>query len=79
MEYIHYRIKVPSSEGTVNLVPAKLSYSETHLKIAQKEAYEGEYTIVDDGQPKAEVQPSPEDRIAELEEALELLLSGVTE
>ncbi len=40
---------------------------------------EGEFIY--DPQPKAEVsdKPTPEERIAELEEALALLLSGVTE
>ena len=51
---------------------------EANLTIAQEEAYNGEYTIEDDGAPESADQ-TPEERIAELEDALELLLSGVTE
>ena len=46
---------------------------------AKLEAYNGEYTVADDGRPEPEAQPTPEQRIAELEQALEMLLSGVTE
>ena len=57
------------------------TYSEANeeiaKEIAKKEAYNGEYTTEDDGQP--EPKQTPEERIAELEEALALLLSGVTE
>lgn len=56
-----------------------MPWNETNEEIARMEAYNGEYTIEDDGQPEPEVQQSPEERIAELEEALALLLSGVTE
>lgn len=56
-----------------------LTWSEANEEIAKKEAYNGEYTIVNDGQPEPEEQHTQEERIAELEAALELLLSGVTE
>lgn len=56
-----------------------IPYSEENLLIAKREALSGEYTIKDDGQPEPEVQPTDAERIAELEEALALLLSGVTE
>ena len=56
-----------------------MSWSEANLEIAKKEAYNGEYTIEDDGTPESVVEPTTEQRITELEEALELLLSGVTE
>ena len=59
--------------------PVTLGWSEINEEIAKKEAYNGEYTIEDDGQPEPEVQQTPEERIAELEEALAMLLSGVTE
>ena len=54
-------------------------YSDSAFEAAQREAYEGKYEIYDDGQPEPEVELTPEERIAELEEALALLLSGVTE
>lgn len=53
--------------------------TETDIAQAEAVAYNGEYTIEDDGQPEPVVKPTQEERIAELEEALELLLSGVTE
>lgn len=56
-----------------------MSWSEANEEIARREAYNGEYTIEDDGQPEPEAKQTPEERIAELEEALALLLSGVTE
>jgi hypothetical protein len=49
------------------------------LEIVKLESYNGEYTVVDDGQPDVEEQATDAERIAELEEALALLLSGVTE
>ena len=54
-------------------------YSEANEEIAKREAYNGEYTIEDDGQPEPEQPMSDAERIAQLEEALELLLNGVTE
>ena len=56
-----------------------MTWSEANEEIAKREAYNGEYTIEDDGQPEPEAKQTPEERIAELEEALALLLSGVTE
>ena len=44
---------------------------------AAEVAYGGEYTIEDDGQPDPE--PSEGERIAQLEEALDMILNGVTE
>lgn len=56
-----------------------LTWSEANEEIAKKEAWGGVYTVEDDGKPEPEAQPTQEERIAELEQALELLLSGVTE
>ena len=55
-----------------------MTYNEANLPIVQKEAYNGEYTIEDDGQPEPESQQTPEQRIAELESMLNALL-GVSE
>ena len=52
---------------------------DTMLAVAKAEAYNGEVTVEDDGQSDFEAVPTSEQRIAELEEAFELLLSGVTE
>lgn len=62
-----------------HFIPKDFPYSEEGLEAAKREAYNGDYEIYDDGQPEPEEQPTPEQRIAELEEALALLLSGVTE
>jgi hypothetical protein len=56
---------------------AKTEYSEEKLEYVKSIALNGEYAIEDDGQPAA--QPTDAERIAELEEALAMLLSGVTE
>ena len=54
-----------------------MDWNEANEEIAKREAYNGDYTIEDDGQPEA--QPTDAERIAELEEALAMLLSGVVE
>ena len=59
--------------------PVEMGWNEINEETAKREAYNGEYTIEDDGQPEPEPKQTPEERIAELEEALALLLSGVTE
>ena len=79
MKYIHYDMQISSDGDEVKLSAVRLSYSEANLEIAKKESYNGEYTVEDDGQPEPVVEPTAEQRITELEEALELLLSGVAE
>ena len=64
------------TEQTDCLVGVERPYTEENVTTAQKEAYLGQYTVEDDG---VEAQPTDAERIAELEEALALLLSGVTE
>lgn len=66
-------------ERVENLTAKAMSYSEENLTIAEKEAYNSQYTVEDDGQPEPEVQHTEAERISELEEALAMLLSGVTE
>lgn len=61
------------------LIGVEVGWNEANEEIAKKEAYNGEYTIEDDGQPEQEAQPTDTERIAELEEAMDMLLSGVTE
>ena len=63
-----------------------MGWNKANEEIAKREAYNGEYTIEDDGQEEPEATPTLEDRVgtlqsdsAETKEALELLLSGVTE
>lgn len=62
-----------------------LSYSEANEEIAKQEAYNGEYTIEDDGEPESAGNPTLEERVGSLEsdtadlaEALDqILTSGV--
>lgn len=79
MKQIYYKMQIPSEFEEIMLVDVTLSYSESNEEIAKKEAYNGEYTIEDDGQPEPEAPHTDAARIAELEEALDMLLSGVTE
>jgi hypothetical protein len=51
-------------------IPTSMPYSEANEEIAKREAYNGEYTIEDDGQP----EPEPK---ASTDEVLNILL-GVT-
>lgn len=55
------------------------SMRQANEEIAKREAYNGEYTVEDDGMPESEEPISQAQRIEELEEALDMLLSGVTE
>ena len=61
-----------------SLSPVEMGWNPTNEEIAKREAFNGEYTIeeVQDVEPD---MPTQEDRIKELEEALALLLAGVTE
>lgn len=38
-------------------------WSETNEELAKREAYSGEYTIEDDGQPEPEPEPTQLDRV----------------
>lgn len=85
MKTISYKLCVEINVGTAEnplikktFVEKGLDWSEANEEIAKKEAYNGEYTIEDNG-IEEEAPPTQEERIAELEAALELLLSGVTE
>ena len=64
---------------TFNGASVEMGWNETNEEIAKREADSGEYTIVDDGQPETVVEPTQAERIEELEDALDMLLSGVTE
>lgn len=67
------------------LLAASMEWSEDNEKIAKIEAYEGKYTIEDDG--VEDVKPitlearveTVEADTADLKEALEMILNGVTE
>lgn len=85
MKIIKYTLCTKINHGTPkspiwedSLSAVEMPWSEANEAIAKKEAHNGAYTIEDDGAEEV-VEPTPEERIAELEEALALLLSGVTE
>lgn len=88
MKIIRYKIATEVNCGTEEnhnikllLQDKMMVWSESSEAVAKKEAYNGKITIEDDGQPDPE--PTEEDKlredVAELKEALDLLLSGVTE
>lgn len=88
MKVLRYEIADEINIGTKekpNFVQNKheviVPWSKLYEEIARKEAYNGEITIEDDGQPEHEPTEGEKLRadVAELKEALDLLLSGVTE
>lgn len=60
-----YKYKVVMSENAdteeKTFLDKAMTYNEANLPIVQKEAYNGEYTIKDDGQPEPEVPESPDE------------------
>ena len=50
------------TEGEI-LFPVEMGWNEANEEIAKKEAYNGEYTIEDDGQPDEVNVPTQLDRI----------------
>ena len=86
MKIIKYNLCTKVNRGTETepvwaevFSAVEMGWNEVNEEIAKTEAYNGEYTIEDDGQPEPEQPMSNKERIAQLEEALALLLSGVTE
>lgn len=43
------------------LTPVTMGWNEVNEEIAKREAYNGEYTIEDDGQPEPETEASTDD------------------
>lgn len=77
MKQLKYGIlQITGHDGTPELAEKRMPWSEAAEEIVKGEAYNGIYTIEDDGQ---EAPVTTQERIAELEEAMDLLLSGVTE
>lgn len=67
--------EAPEWEEVLSAV--RMDWNEVNEEIAKREAYNGEYSIEEIA--LEETEPTQDMRISELEEALELLLSGVTE
>lgn len=59
------------------LLDVVMGWNEANEEIAKREADNGEYTIVENGELETVI--SVEDRLTELEAALTLLLEGATE
>lgn len=60
------------------LMPVTLGWNQINEETARREAHQGVYTI-EENDEEVWVEPTPEERITDLEEALELLLAEVTE
>ena len=66
MKWIKYKILVGETNvGTeeepnieLDFLGKSMSYSEANEEIAKQEAYNGEYTIEDDGKPEPETTPT---------------------
>jgi hypothetical protein len=89
MKIIKYELMREANCGTEEkpnivqtVIPVSIRCKAEHLEfneeIAKREAYKGIYTIEDDGVEETN-EPTDAERIAELEEALAMLLNGVTE
>ena len=68
MKYISYQIMTEVNYGTDDepnikqaFTPTKILYSEGNIQLASKEAYNGKYEIIDDGEPEPE--PSREEKL----------------
>ena len=48
-------------ENEENLISVEMGWNEVNEEIAKLEAYNGEYTIEDDGQPEPETEVSTDD------------------
>lgn len=79
MKILKYNLCTKVDDTEEILIPVEMGWNEANEEIAKREAYNGEYTIEDNGQPEPAATPSEAERIAELEAAMEMLLSGVTE
>lgn len=83
MKFLKYSLCTKVNHGTEEepqieeiLSQVTMGWSEANEEIAKREAYNGEYTIEDDGTPEPEAQPSEAERIAELEGMLNALFGA---
>ena len=78
MKIIKYNLCTKLSNGDEILSPVVMVWNESNEEVAKNEAHNGEYTIEDDGTEEIR-EITDAERIDDLEEALSMLLSGVTE
>ena len=70
MKVLKYRLMTEVNHGTDEqpdiqqiFSDVSLGWSEANEELAKREAYNGEYTIEDDGQPEPTQEPSQLDRV----------------
>lgn len=70
MKFLKYRLMTEVNHGTEEqpdihqiFSDVTLEWSEANEELAKREAYNGEYTIEDDGQPEPELEPTQLDRV----------------
>ena len=62
MKVIKYNLCIKVNNGTEEiLTPVQMGWNEANEEIAKREAYKGEYTIEDDGQPEPVAEPTTDD------------------
>lgn len=64
MKLIKYKVNITDKDG--NIIGGwgvERLYSEVNEEIAKKEAYNGEYTVEDDGKPEPISEPTQLDRL----------------
>ena len=61
------------------ILDKSMGWNEANEEIAKKEAYNGEYTIEDDGKPEPVAEPTAEERIAALEAENAMLMECLLE
>lgn len=72
MKIIEYEFCTNEKDNTLLFV--KIPWSESAEELAKQEAYNGKYTIEDDG---VEAEPTPGERLEALENAvLEMIIGG---
>lgn len=82
MKTIKYKIVTGENDGELLFIDKAIlcdsdATLNANLPIAQAEAYNGEYTVEDDGQPEPEPQPTDKERLEALEAAM-LEMLGVS-
>lgn len=65
MKWIKYKFRQEQNgdfgEHDEILLEKAMSYSESNMEIVKSEAYNGEYEIVDDGEPELVAEPTTDD------------------
>lgn len=65
MKWIKYNIlQRVDDDGTAVLVKKEVGYNAANEAVAKEEAYNGEYTVEDDGQPEPTPETSVYDELA---------------